>query len=186
MLNALVTLPQHPGHDDQEHERDPQHQQPELQRSVSAQLDSSQAPARSAILLGRSHACVEEQQRPLSAHAFSVDGRQTTVNGRVARILFVAVSRAAAIVLLALLVALPAMDAVSCPDGCTDAVHAHASLETVVHASGACGFCLNALAVHADWPILVSITRLAVLFAVPASHASSLAPPSIDRPPRRA
>ena len=113
MLNALVTLPQHPGHDDQEHERDPQHQQPELQRSVSAQLDSSQAPARSAILLGRSHACVEEQQRPLSAHAFSVDGRQTTVNGRVARILFVAVSRAAAIVLLALLVALPALDAVS-------------------------------------------------------------------------
>ena len=108
------------------------------------------------------------------------------MNGRVARILFVAVSRAAAIVLLTLVVALPAMDALSCPDGCTDAVHAHASLETVVHASGSCGFCLNALAVHGDWPNLVSITRLAVLSAVPASHVSSLAPPSIDRPPRRA
>ncbi len=88
--------------------------------------------------------------------------------------------------LLTLVVALPAMDALSCPDGCTDAVHAHASLETVVHASGSCGFCLNALAVHGDWPNLVSITRLVVLSAVPASHVSSLAPPSIDRPPRRA
>jgi len=94
------------------------------------------------------------------------------------------VSRVVSIVLLILLVALPAMDVVSCPDGCTDVTHGCASLETGVHASGSCGFCPNALAVHGGWPILVGIARLAALSAAPASRVLSLAPPSIDRPPR--
>lgn len=106
-------------------------------------------------------------------------------SNRDTRILFVAVSRVVSIVVLILLIALPAIDAVSCPDGCTDVAHGRASIETGVHASGSCGFCLNALAVRGDWPTLTGIARLARLSAVPASHVLSLAPPPIDRPPRR-
>jgi hypothetical protein len=94
--------------------------------------------------------------------------------------------RTAAIVLLALVGILPAVDAVACPDGCTDATHSAPSWEAAAVCSQApgCGLCLNAQFVHRHESILIRIERALPLSILIAPRPVSLAPPSLDRPPR--
>jgi hypothetical protein len=94
--------------------------------------------------------------------------------------------RVAAILVVWLVALLPAADAVSCPDGCTDISHGRPSLESGASCSddAGCGLCLNACAVHGTVSAAIRIEPLSSHPAVAATRLRSLTPPAIERPPR--
>jgi hypothetical protein len=92
-----------------------------------------------------------------------------------------------AVWLLLLIVALPAIDSVYCPDGCTDSSRSapgwHADEAPDHHA---CGLCLNAVAVH---PAVVTGEPIQQFIPLPSAlplENVSIPLRSIDRPPRLA
>jgi hypothetical protein len=95
--------------------------------------------------------------------------------------------RPLAVWLLLLIVALPAIDSVYCPDGCTDSNRA----ATAWHADEAsdrqaCGLCLNAVAVHCAVVTGEPAQQFILLPSALALENVSIPLPSIERPPRLA
>jgi hypothetical protein len=92
-----------------------------------------------------------------------------------------------AIWLLLLTVALPAIDSVYCPDGCTDSSRSAMSWHADEAAdSQSCGLCVNAVAVHRAVAIGEPTQRFIPLASALALEDVSIPLRSIDRPPRRA
>jgi hypothetical protein len=92
-----------------------------------------------------------------------------------------------AVWLLLLTVALPAIDSVYCPDGCTDGSRS----ATGWHADDAsdcqpCGLCVNAVGVHRAVVTGEPTQRFIPLASGLALENVSIPLRSIDRPPRRA
>jgi hypothetical protein len=96
------------------------------------------------------------------------------------------VRRAVAILLLALIGCLPAVDAAGCPDGCTAATHASASWEHggVCDGAPACGLCINACFLHRDPTRLIPLERIVSLAIVSSPELPVTIPSLIERPPR--
>ena len=94
--------------------------------------------------------------------------------------------RAIAIALLGLIGLLPAVDAVACPDGCSNAGHATASWQTTDACAfaGACGFCVNAFFVHRDVIVARRCDCVAAMVVVAAPDLRATVLASIERPPR--
>ena len=95
--------------------------------------------------------------------------------------------RPVAVSLLLLIVALPAIDFVCCPDGCTDGSRS----ATGWHADQAsdrqaCGLCLNAVAVHCAVVTGEPAQQNIPLPSALALQNVSIPLPSIERPPRLA
>jgi hypothetical protein len=89
--------------------------------------------------------------------------------------------------LFVLIVALPAIDSVYCPDGCTDSSRAAYGW----HADGpsdrqACGLCVNAVAVHRAVVTGEPTQRFIPLPTAIPLESASVPRRSIDRPPRLA
>jgi hypothetical protein len=95
--------------------------------------------------------------------------------------------RPLAVWLLLLIVALPAIDSVYCPDGCTDSSRS-ASGWHADEASDrqACGLCVNAVAVHRAVVTGEPTQRFIPLPSALALENVSSPLRSIDRPPRLA
>jgi hypothetical protein len=92
-----------------------------------------------------------------------------------------------AIWLLSLIVALPAIDLVYCPDGCTDANGSAAVWHTDdASAQQACGLCLNAVAVDCSIVTAEPAQRFIQLSPAIALDHVSISLRSVDRPPRLA
>jgi hypothetical protein len=93
--------------------------------------------------------------------------------------------RPLAVWLLLLTVALPAIDSVYCPDGCTDSGRSAMSWHADEASDRqACGLCLNAVAVHRAVVTCEPTQRFIGLPpAIPLENAS-IPRRSIDRPPR--
>jgi hypothetical protein len=94
--------------------------------------------------------------------------------------------RAVAIALLGLIGLLPAVDAVACPDGCRNAVHATASWEATdacAIASG-CGLCVNAFFVRRDVIVARRCDCVVAMLVVAAPNLPAAVLASIERPPR--
>ena len=90
-----------------------------------------------------------------------------------------------AILLFGTLAVLPPIDAVYCPDGCTDMDSAACAWHGVVTAShAACSLCLNAVAVHATMTRVDPPAELIATVAQPPSTFVSIPLRSVDRPPR--
>jgi hypothetical protein len=91
-----------------------------------------------------------------------------------------------AVWLLLLTVALPAIDFLYCPDGCTDTNRSATWHTHETSANRLCGLCVNAVAVHRAVVALDPRPRAIALplAIVPDDVAIPLR--SIDRPPRRA
>jgi hypothetical protein len=95
--------------------------------------------------------------------------------------------RPLAVWLLLLIVALPAIDSVYCPDGCTDSSRS----ATGWHPDEAserqgCGLCVNAVAVHRAVVVGEPTERFIPLASALALENVSSPLRSIDRPPRLA
>jgi hypothetical protein len=81
---------------------------------------------------------------------------------------------------------LPAIDAVYCPDGCTDANQPRCTWQAnVCGASGSCGLCINAVALHCALVSVDAVERLTVIGTTVAFGLVSVPPRAVDRPPRR-
>jgi hypothetical protein len=90
-----------------------------------------------------------------------------------------------AVCLIASVGALPAIDFVYCPDGCTNANRPQCAWQTDAGiGNGACGLCVNAVAVHGAVMPVQPIDRLTRLGTPAAFDPASIPPHSIDRPPR--
>jgi hypothetical protein len=90
-----------------------------------------------------------------------------------------------AALLLAALTLLPAMDAVHCPDGCTDRDHSpYACQYNVSGAHGACGLCSNAVAIRKAIARLDPPSEPVAIDAPSAMTFISNPLRSVDRPPR--
>ena len=111
-------------------------------------------------------------------------GGRTRIRG--SREILALVRRVVAIVLLALVGILPVVDSVACPDGCADGTHSEASWESgrICALATGCGLCLNAFFVHQNESILIRDDRALRFLTDGACRPVSLAPPSVDRPPR--
>jgi hypothetical protein len=80
---------------------------------------------------------------------------------------------------------LPAIDFVYCPDGCTETNLARSAWQTdVAAANGACGLCVNAVAVRCALIPVQPVQRLTPLGTTAVFDLASIPPDSIDRPPR--
>jgi len=91
-----------------------------------------------------------------------------------------------AVWLLLVIVALPAIDFVYCPDGCT-APNRSASWHThETSADRLCGLCLNAVSVHRAIAALNHIPRAMALALAIVPDDVSIPLRPIDRPPRLA
>jgi len=90
-----------------------------------------------------------------------------------------------AVWLLLLIVALPAIDFVYCPDGCSDSNRSATWHTHETSADRLCGLCVNAVAVHRALAALDPIARAVSLPLVIVPDDVSIPPRSIDRPPRR-
>jgi hypothetical protein len=96
------------------------------------------------------------------------------------------VRRLFAICAIASLGVLPAIDFVYCPDGCTDTNRAQSAWRTdVASATGACGLCVNAVAVHCTVMPVQPVQRLTPLETTTVFDLAWIPPDVIDRPPRR-
>jgi len=96
-----------------------------------------------------------------------------------------AVRRAFAILLLTLIAVLPAIDAIACPDGCSDPAHSSTTLEAAsTCAATACGLCLNSCFVHCDHARILPTQRYVT--AMPQLFADMTFVPrrAPERPPR--
>jgi hypothetical protein len=92
-----------------------------------------------------------------------------------------------AVWLLLLIVALPAIDSVYCPDGCTDSSRsAHGWHADEAPGRHACGLCVNAVAVHRAVVTGEPTHRFIPLPSALALDDVSILLRSIDRPPRLA
>jgi len=80
---------------------------------------------------------------------------------------------------------LPGVDAVYCPDGCTDIDHAQCAWQSNVGSAISCGLCVNAFAVHRTPAALDTVQRLTTFFTAAGLDFVSIPPRDIDRPPRR-
>ena len=97
-----------------------------------------------------------------------------------------AVRRLFAICAIASLGVLPAIDFVYCPDGCTDTHPAQGAWQTdVASANGACGLCVNGVAVPCAVMPVQRVQRLTPLGTTAVFDLASIPPDAIDRPPRR-
>jgi hypothetical protein len=96
------------------------------------------------------------------------------------------VRRALAILLLGLIGVLPSIDAVACPDGCSDATHAGASWERGERCAGTagCGLCLNGCYVPGHPSIAIGPDCLAPMPPPPPTDLPLADSASIERPPR--
>jgi hypothetical protein len=95
------------------------------------------------------------------------------------------VRRLFAICAIASVGVLPAIDFVYCPDGCTDTNRAQCAWQSdVASAIGACGLCVNAVAVHCAVMPVQPVQRLTPLGAAAVFDLASILPDAIDRPPR--
>jgi hypothetical protein len=96
------------------------------------------------------------------------------------------VPRLFAICLIVAFGALPAIDAVYCPDGCTDANQPRCVWQTDASCvNGACGLCINGVAVHAAFASVDAVQRLTATRTVVTFGLISIPPRAVDRPPRR-
>jgi hypothetical protein len=92
-----------------------------------------------------------------------------------------------AIWLLLLTVALPAIDSVYCPDGCTDGSRSATGWHVdEAPECEACGLCVNAVAVHGAVATGQPAQRFIPLSSALALENVSIPLRSIDRPPRLA
>jgi hypothetical protein len=93
--------------------------------------------------------------------------------------------RVCAVALFALIAVLPAIDAVYCPDGCTDADRDAPSCQA--NASGAhgdCGLCVNAVAVQFAIPRVAPLSHPIAIEKPSPTMIVKIAPRLVDRPPR--
>jgi len=91
-----------------------------------------------------------------------------------------------AAMVIALLVLLPAVDTVVCPDGCTDVIHHSLTVERGTNraAGGACGLCLNARFAPCDTAFVEGLTgETPMIVAVSVDSPVGIVR-VIDRPPR--
>jgi len=93
---------------------------------------------------------------------------------------------ALAILVVALLAVLPAMDVVACPDGCSRPFHSDASWTgaDTCGSTAACGLCLNAFFLARYVTRVRHGVRAVPAPAVPRLTCLAGDPPSFDRPPR--
>ncbi|HZS60284.1 MAG TPA: hypothetical protein VFA43_13495 [Gemmatimonadaceae bacterium] len=93
---------------------------------------------------------------------------------------------ALAVLLVALVAVLPAMDVVACPDGCSNPVHSDASWTgaDTGGSTAACGLCLNAFFLARDVTSVRHRARVVLAPVVPRLVCLAGDPPSFDRPPR--
>ena len=96
------------------------------------------------------------------------------------------VRRLAAVAVLVVIAVLPVIDSISCPDGCTDALHATSSWEHSERCggTGGCGVCLNASYVQRDAFLVVPLNRIVGITAARISQLPSPDSDSVERPPR--
>jgi hypothetical protein len=88
--------------------------------------------------------------------------------------------------LLALIVLLPAVDAVFCPDGCAEAGRTRCAWQTDLSAAAdGCGLCVNGVAVHGAPPYIAPSQRIQAARAPRAIGAVLTVSRPIDQPPRR-
>ena len=94
--------------------------------------------------------------------------------------------RTVAILIVALFGALPVIDTVACPDGCTDATHSTASWERVENGAvvASCGLCLNAFFIHRTVMGVTRSERLVLTIVAGVIDSSTAAPHIVERPPR--
>jgi hypothetical protein len=98
-----------------------------------------------------------------------------------------AVRTVSVLLLVVVMAVLPAVDVVFCPDGCADAGRTRCAWQGGLStaAGGACGLCLNGLAVAPPLSHLVAIHRIQSAVASLVNTAPLTFPRPIDQPPRR-
>jgi hypothetical protein len=82
-------------------------------------------------------------------------------------------------------VALPAIDFVSCPDGCSDSNRSATWHTHELSTDRLCGLCLNGVSVHPAVAALHPIARVMALPLAIIPDDVSIPLRQIDRPPRR-
>ena len=97
----------------------------------------------------------------------------------------VAMRALAAVVLLAALVAVPPLDLISCPDGCTDSsATTRMPKEGSCRHQAGCGACQNGLALHIDAIRAEPVLELIPVTDLQKPRGASVRPQSIDPPPK--
>jgi hypothetical protein len=86
--------------------------------------------------------------------------------------------------LLVLIATLPAIDLIYCPDGCAEAGRARSEWQSDVSPAGACGLCLNGVAVSIAPPSVMPVRRFQPGIVTFAISPASIFPRVIDQPPR--